>query len=160
MNIDAEILAYASSKGLEAISTGGGCDYVVLNIPPLIGESSFSPNLVLVSTISDGSPDSVREPASITVFPDQEWLGFIAIAFDSTQKAIDAMADSGFRAWCLNELSSKIIKRECRADFDNAYLGNQAIDDVKRKLDEIVKTATLKWGLTECEVSYHPHPEI
>jgi len=76
MNISPEIMKYAEKLGLEAVATGGGCDYIGLT-------------MVLVSADGFDSPDSLDEPA-VLCFPFGE-DNPSGLPFPTAMEAMEAM---------------------------------------------------------------------
>jgi len=84
-NITDEIIDFASKLKLDAIATGGGVDY--------IGVQLDNGMWAVVGSAEDaGSPDRLSEPANINIFLDEEWNRFIVIEFRSAKLALEHLA--------------------------------------------------------------------
>jgi hypothetical protein len=83
MNINSEVLSYAQPKGLDAISTGAGCDYIVFTVESQHDTELSSPCLVMVSPFGDNSPNGLDDAAQVNIFPTDEWYSFIVVPFEN-----------------------------------------------------------------------------
>lgn len=90
-NIAASIIRSAEARGLDAMATGGGCDYITR----ALGDKDNDPRMVLGCADDAGSPDSLSDKANVTLYlNDEDWSdgGFISFNFDTTVDALDFMA--------------------------------------------------------------------
>lgn len=95
-NIAPEVTEYAARfPGLELMATGGGCDYVAQTFSPCRKEGcKCTPPIVLVLTAPEfpGSPATLAEPASVSVYLDERWTNGVELQFESAKVAIEFMA--------------------------------------------------------------------
>ena len=104
MNITEEVLKKAESLGLDAITTGGGMDYVWIRIPKSDYRDAFSPkddsiskdateglDVILMNNNGDGSPECIDEPCIVGIYFNESWNKGITFHFSSCMKAMDFM---------------------------------------------------------------------
>ncbi len=158
MNINSDVLNYAESKGLTAISTGGGCDYVDLVVSPAVETGLASPNLVMASPYGDHSPHSLTHDAHVNIFPSDEWFSFIVVPFANAKEAMDAMADPEFVAWGMHELAREIVEEDDQEEFKAAFLRFPGVDnDDPVALAKAVDKVSKRWKLADRDILYHLH---
>ena len=87
-NIPVEVMDYAKAKGLTAIMTGGGCDYVCLYIN--------NGKQAVVSDRGDcSSPETLDSPCNIGIYDSDDWSeGWIHFEVETCRQAIDMLASS------------------------------------------------------------------
>jgi hypothetical protein len=89
-NIPEVLILEAERLGLEAMSTGGGLDYVFKRVGK---NSDGSPRVaLLVSGIDAGSPDRLTEKAEIEIMLNEEWNDAVNIPFRNAKEAIEYLA--------------------------------------------------------------------
>lgn len=81
MNITDKVLRYAESKGLEGISTGGGCDYVYRKVG--------IHDVIVASKTDPTSPETLGESCDVIIFDNDNWDDGLYIPFKTTRKGID-----------------------------------------------------------------------
>ncbi len=84
---------FAKQHGLDFISTGGGYDFIYLNLG-----TDNTPNFTIRNPEWDDSPQSLDEPASVFFSVDHEWEAQDEYPFPSAREAITALANKNFRA--------------------------------------------------------------
>lgn len=160
MNINAEILEYASSKDLTAIATGGGCDYIDRVVQAHADTDLASPSLVMASPFGDNSPHSMDDAAQVNVFPGDEWFSFIVVPFDSAKEAMDAMADSDFIGWAMYELGREIVEEDEQEIFKDAFVTFPGVDSKDPvAMAQAAEKVAAKWKLEDRDLVYHQHSE-
>lgn len=83
-NIAQEVYDYAVDKGLDAMATGGGFDYIY---------ATFNGRDITVNQTDDaGSPESLDERAQLVFFSTDNWDSGMWITFETTRQAIDVLA--------------------------------------------------------------------
>tara|TARA_R110002050_G_scaffold34708_4_gene87494 strand:+ start:1214 stop:1657 length:444 start_codon:yes stop_codon:yes gene_type:complete len=86
MNIPDKLWSEAEKRGLDWISTGGGCDFIYREIGKV--------ELVLGCVESHECPDSLSEPCFVSIYvDDKEWSGTLVESFTSVTKALDWMKE-------------------------------------------------------------------
>lgn len=159
MNIDAEVLSYAESKGLTSIATGGGCDYVDRTMNPESDEYIGVPSLVMASPHGDHSPHGLRDDAQVIAFPSDDWNSFIIIPFANAQEAMDAMSDNDFAVWCVHELANEIVEEDDKDAFVARFLQFPGINrNDPSSVQSSVARASEHWKLPVRGIVYHLHP--
>jgi len=89
MNISPEIMEYAEKLGLEAVATGGDCDYIWSN-------NGSSLIVLLVSADGFDSPSSLEEPSVLCISFNED--SSTDLSFPTAKKAMEAMKSMGDRA--------------------------------------------------------------
>ena len=87
-NIEKEVIDKANDYNLDAMATGGGCDYIFKQV----GEKPWQCAL-LCNLYKDCSPDTVDEKAIVAIFIDEEWLKGVEFKFDSADNAMHFMSN-------------------------------------------------------------------
>jgi hypothetical protein len=105
MNINQEIIDAADRFGLEAIATGGGCDYIYKLIK---GHDGFKGNacMVLSSCMKDGSPETMDEPCIVTIHLNHNWTLGVTLQYDTVTEAMQFMSKSNAQAYDYEEYIS------------------------------------------------------
>jgi hypothetical protein len=89
-NIPEALILEAERLGLDAMSTGGGMDYIFKTV----GKNSDGSRRValLVSGLDAGSPDRMSEKAEIEIMLNEEWNDAVNIPFRNAKEAIEYLA--------------------------------------------------------------------
>ncbi len=89
-NLPERLIAEAESRGLDAISTGGGMDYIY----KALGKNSDGSDKVAILAASreSGSPDTLGERSDVIVMFNENWTDQVAIPFRTAREAMDVMA--------------------------------------------------------------------
>tara|TARA_R100000458_G_scaffold59473_1_gene70172 strand:+ start:2251 stop:2571 length:321 start_codon:yes stop_codon:yes gene_type:complete len=84
-NIPAEIQAYAASKGLTCLATGGGCDFIV--------HVDYDGHIAVLMTDFGETPCWVDDISNVVLFGDKDdWSTELAnVEFRSATEAMDYM---------------------------------------------------------------------
>lgn len=86
MNIEQEILQECKTLSLETTATGGGCDYVIVELP-----NDY--RALLVSRENFGSPEHLNASASVDFFHGDDWTEpVLEVAFTRTHEALKFLA--------------------------------------------------------------------
>ena len=102
MNIPDKLWSEAEKRGLDWISTGGGCDFIYREIGKV--------ELVLGCVESHECPDSLSEPCFVSIYvDDKEWSGTLVESFTSVTKALDWMKEYAYD--CVTDRLSLIRER-------------------------------------------------
>lgn len=88
-NIDRRLLAYAESKGLSWLSTGGGCDFIGFCYES-IGGDEWGRCVILIDEFGD-SPVSDSKTVIVCIGVNDDHTENIEIAFSNAADAIDCI---------------------------------------------------------------------
>ena len=95
MNIKKEIWKQAKQRGLDWVSTGGGCDYVWRGIGEGKGGRTGEASVDLVLASSEDlacSPDELGESSTVAIYiNDPDWTNGVFIEFPCATAAMDFM---------------------------------------------------------------------
>jgi hypothetical protein len=156
MRISPDVLAYAESKNLTAIATGGGCDYIDRTVPHETGSPLEDIQLVMASPYGDYSPDSLNDKAIVNIFPSDDWSSFIGLSFDTAKEAMDAMADPGFVAWGMHEVAREFLEEDEQEGLLSDLIKIFGIDsNDPDALTKAVWKVVKEWNLADRSVIYH-----
>jgi len=84
---------FAKQHGLDCISTGGGYDFIYLNLG-----TNDAPNFTIRHPEWDDGPQSLDEPASVFFSINHEWIAQDEYPFSTAREAITALGNNNFRA--------------------------------------------------------------
>lgn len=101
LNIPYETIFYCESLGLEAWSTGGGCDYVGCTDR----ESGIS---FQISDKAIDRADELDNPAEMFVFDGLDYQIHLMMEFSTTKAALDAAGSTDFRSLALRLFSKEM----------------------------------------------------
>jgi hypothetical protein len=89
MNIADEIVERANALGLDAMATGGGCDYICKDL----GQNDDGSTRVAVLASAEGpeSPYTLNEASCVDVYLTGIWDVGFGISFPSAEEAMKAM---------------------------------------------------------------------
>lgn len=85
-NIAREIGKFADKLGLECLSTGGNCDFIVKSL------SEDNEVMAVLSAVGQDSPDTLSEPCFVGIKLDDQWMKSVEIKFKSAREAMRFMA--------------------------------------------------------------------
>ncbi len=88
MNISKEVQTRAGELGLDAVSTGGGSDYIWRKLNNGI-------EVVLSANIMDGSPETLAEPTHLAIYFSDAWRDGVVVGFETCELALQAMSAMG-----------------------------------------------------------------
>lgn len=89
-NISEEIIAEAERLGLDAMSTGGGFDYVFRTIGK--NEDGSKRFALLCAANDSGSPDRLSDKVDVQIILVEEWNNAVAIPVRTAKEGMALMA--------------------------------------------------------------------
>lgn len=89
MNIDDAIVREAERRGLDAMSTGGGFDYIYKELGK--NEDGSSRVVILSSAGDAGSPDSLSDGSDLLIMLNENWTEQVAISAKSAREGMALM---------------------------------------------------------------------
>jgi len=92
-NISKKIVAEARRLRLHFISTGGSVDFVFRKIG--VNADGSDRQVILASHIQQGSPDTLKERAVLTVMLDESWSDSISILVPTAKDGMIGMTKMG-----------------------------------------------------------------
>lgn len=88
-NVPGDIQRLATKLGFEMLATGGGFDYVYKDLGKNDDRSLRA--LILIAHDDAGSPESLKEKATLMLILSQDWVDNVAIDFNTAKDALHSM---------------------------------------------------------------------
>lgn len=89
-NITPAIVKAAEALGLEALATGGNCDFIMKRIGT---NKDRSPRIVILASAEQaGTPDKLSEKAELLIILDREWHDEVGIPCGTARDGLNLMA--------------------------------------------------------------------
>ena len=89
-NIPEAIISEAEHHGLDALSTGGGMDYIVKTLGK--NEDGSTRVILLCAARESGGPDKLNEPVDVQVMLTETWDNAVAIPCKTAREGMALMA--------------------------------------------------------------------
>ncbi len=89
-NITPAIVKAAEALGLDAIATGGNCDFIMKKVGT--NKDGSDRMVILTSAEQAGTPDKLSEKAELIIILDQEWHDEVGIPCGTARNGLNLMA--------------------------------------------------------------------